>query len=324
MLCALTGVVGAVGSAAAAGGPGDATHAPDKTIGPTTSAAAAPGAADPAAAPVPSVPPLPTSPSPTMAAPPTSAWIPTTTIPSAPTVAPASTASPSAVPVTAGPAAGFDGIAFLTEVYTAVNGDPLNLLEIAEERTILNSPANLFIAHLVGVTITDQVHGGPVTPQYTVAASGKGVSVCDDMGMCDTFGDFDAPTGLLETFTVNGTAIEDSFGLSRREVVVESLSIDSVLCFSESNGTLSCVALLTSTGAATALSWEQAVFTTLDGRQFVPDLTLSAFGSSVADGDFGSAHVVFPGSPREGELTVPVVSGISGSPSVVSVPVRAL
>lgn len=312
---ALAGVVGAVGGAAAAG-PADATLPPDKTTVPTTALAS--GA---------------TSPSPpTIVAPPTSAWLETTTVPAAPTAptAPAATLPPvtvapaTAVPATSTATAGFDGLAFVTEVYAAVNGDPLTLLDIAGRTVIVNSPADVFLAHLLGVTITNRVHGGPTTPRYTVAVDGKGVSVCPDSGECDVFGSFVAPTGLVESFSVNAIPIEESFGIARREVVVESLTVDSTLCFLGTDAALSCASFASSDGAATALSWDQAVFTALDGRQFFPDLTASAFARSIADGGFGSAHLVFFGAPLEGELTVPVVSGMSGTPSVATISVRAL
>lgn len=315
---ALSGVVGAVGGAAAAGGPADATLAPDKTTVPTTALASV------ATSPAP----------PTVAAPPTSAWLSTTTVATAPTapaitapaatVPPATVAPATAVPPTSTATAGFDGLTFLTEVYAAVNGDPLTLLDIAESRAIVNSPADVFMAHLLGVTMTNRIHGGPPTPPYTVAVDGKGVSVCPDSGECDVFGSFVAPTGLVETFSINGVPIEDSFGIARREVVVESLSVDSTLCFVGTDAALSCVFFASSDGAATALSWDQAVFKALDGRQFFPDLTASAFAPSIADGGFGSAHLVFFGAPLEGDLTVPVVSGMSGIPSVASISVRAL
>ena len=212
----------------------------------------------------------------------------------------------------------FDGLAFLTEVYAAVAADPLTLLDIAEQHTVRNTPAELFVGHLLGVTITRQFDLGETAPSYTVTENGKAVSVCTD-ATCDVFSDFYAPTGLLETFSINGLPLTASAG--SRQVNVESLAADSTLCLMQSDGALSCVVLLSSEGAATALTWEQAMFTAADGRQFPPDLARSEFTPSIADGGVGSGHLIFPGAPIEGEITVPMVSGLSGTPNVMTIPV---
>jgi len=230
--------------------------------------------------------------------------------------------SPTNVPVA--PTAGFDGLTFLTDVYAAVNDDPLVLIDIAESSTILNSAADLWVAHLLGVSMTNRIHAGPQTPPSTVSAAGKAVSVCADTGVCESFGDFYAPTGLLESFTINGVVIDDVMSVLTRPTVVESLSVDTALCLKSTDGTMSCIVLLSSDGASTALKFEQALFVGLDGQQFTPDLNLSAFATSIAEGDFGSAHLVFPGAPIDGEITFPVVTGVSGAQSTVSLPVRLL
>lgn len=308
----MAGLIGVVGRAAASS-PGPAGSAPDKTVAPT-----APGTA-PSGAPAPGVPP-------------TSAWIATTTITTTTAVPPAVTATTLATtdansattiqPVA--PTAGFDGLTFLTDVYAAVNGDPLTLIDVAEGTTIINSAADLWVAHLLTVSMTNRIQGGPPPPAYIVSPEGKGVSVCADTGTCESFGDFYAPTGLLESFTINGVALDDAMSISTRQIVVESLIVDTALCIKPIEGPLSCVVIVSSEGAAAALMFEQATFIGLDGQHFLPDLNVSAFPASVADGGFGSAHLVFAGAPLDGDLTFPVVSGVSGVASTVSVPVRTL
>ncbi len=317
VLLALAGLVGVVGSAAAASGPGPAGPAPDKTVAPTTPVTAPPGSA----------PPIGTAPLPSQA-PPTSAWLVTTSTSTSTTVFATTVptidenTSPTNVPLA--PTAGFDGLTFLTDVYAAVNDDPLVLIDIAERSTIINSAADLWVAHVLGVSMTTRIHAAPPTPAYTVSAAGKAVSVCTDTGACESFGDFYAPTGLLESFTINGVVVDDVISVLSRPVVVESLSVDTALCVTSTDAVLSCILLMSSDGASAALEFEQALFVGLDGQQFAPDLNLSAYATSIADGDFGSAHLVFPGAPIDGEITFPVVTGVSGAQSTVSVPLRLL
>jgi hypothetical protein len=299
--------------------------APDKTAPPTAVAGIAPTSLPPS-----SVPSLDTAPAqPTL--PPTSAWLVTTstlppptappptapqptapTTPTTPTSDPVVTTSPTVTP--------FDGLAFLTAVYGALADDPFTLLDIAEQQTVLNTPAELFVAHLLSLAITRQFDLGMPAPAYTVAQSGKAVQVCADATSCEIFSDFYAPTGLLEMFSIDGMPLRTSGGF--RQVNVESLSVESTVCRVLTDGALSCVVLLMSEGAATALHWDQSVFTAPDGRQFPPDLTRSEFTPSIADGGLGSGHVVFPGAPIDGELSLPMVSGLSGAPNVVTIQVR--
>ena len=300
VLLALAGLVGVVGSAAAASGPGPAGPAPDQTVTPTTP----------------------------ITAPPTSAWIVTTSTSTSTTVFATTVPTidentgPTNVPIA--PRAGFDGLTFLTDVYAAVNDDPLVLIDIAERSTIINSAADLWVAHVLGVSMTTRIHAAPPTPAYTVSAAGKAVSVCTDTGACESFGDFYAPTGLLESFTINGVVVDDVISVLSRPVVVESLSVDTALCVTSTYAVASCILLMSSDGASAALEFEQALFVGLDGQQFAPELNLSAYATSIADGNFGSAHLVFPGAPIDGEITFPVVTGVSGAQSTVSVSVRLL
>lgn len=313
----LVGTVGAIGSTAVAGDSHGMALAPNKTQ-PTTSGAPGPDA--PSTMAPSSVPPLgQNTAAPT--APPTSSWLvttPPTTM--APTTAPtmATTLPPVSLPApTVAPAVAFDGQKWLAEVYAAVVDDPFTLIDVAERSVVINSQADLFIAHLLGVAIAEQVDAGIDPPEYTVTGDGKAVQVCVDDTKCDVFSDFHAPTGLLESFSINGEPLAVS--VSTRRINVESLAIDSALCRSQSEGVLSCALLLTSEGASTALHWDQAFFTATDGRQFAPDLTTSVFSRSIADGGFGSAHLIFPGAPFEGEISLPIVSGMSGTPTVVSI-----
>ena len=77
---------------------------------------------------------------------------------------PAVTAS-TAVPVTS-----FDGLKWLTDVYAAVADDPFALLDISEQSVVINTPADLFVAHLLGVAITEQVDAGIDPPAPTPAS----------------------------------------------------------------------------------------------------------------------------------------------------------
>ena len=318
MALAVVSVVGAgvVGSAAAAG-PGPA---PGTALTPTTGK---PSDAGPGLPPS-SVPPLGTSVAQPTAVPPTSSWIVTTsTIALATTPSTRPDVSTPATASTAAAVTSFDGLAFLTDVYAALADDPFTLLDIAEQRTVINTPADVFIAHLLGVTITHQIDLGQPLPSYTVSQDGKAVQVCSDgasssASKCEVFSDFYAPTGLLETFSINGVPLAVSALF--RNINVESLAVDSTLCLMQFDGALSCVILLTSQGASTALHWDQAVFTSDDGRQFRPDLNRSAFTPSIAADGFGSGHLIFPGAALTGAITLPIVSGLSGTLNTVSIP----
>jgi hypothetical protein len=317
----LAGTVGIIGSSAAAGGTAPNAAAPDKTQPPTT---AAPGAvAAPTVAPS-SVPPLGTSPTQPTAVPPTSLWIattaPTTVVPiTVPTTVPGPPVTGGTVP----PASAFDGLAWFTEVYATLAGDdPFALVDLAERTTVRNTAADVFTIHLLGAHVADQLDGGLPMPEYTVTANGKSVQVCADVTTCTLYGDFVAPTGLLESFSVNGVPLVAS--ASFREADVESVSVDLALCVMQPDTSVSCVLLLRSEGASAAFTWEQAVLTATDGRQFGLDVARSVFTPSVPDGGFGSARLVFPAATIDGQLTIPLVSGMTGTPTTLTLTLRAV
>jgi hypothetical protein len=315
----LVGTVGVIGSTVAAGGSPSVGIAPDKTQPPTT---AAPGAVGPSTVAPSSVPPLGTNPTQPTAVPPTSLWIATT----APT-----TLAPITVPTTVlgTPATGFiatssfDGLAWFTELYaTLVGDDPFALIDLADRTTVRNTGADVFTVYLLGAHVADQLDGGLPMPEYTVTANGKAVQVCVDGTACTLYSDFVAPTGLLESFSINGVPLVAS--ASFRDTGVESVSVDLALCLMQPDTSVSCVILLRSEGASAALTWEQAVLSATDGRQFGLDVARSVFTPSVPDGGFGSARLVFPAATIDGQLTIPFVSGVTGTPTTLTITLRAV
>ena len=175
---------------------------------------------------------------------------------------------------------------------------------------------------MLGAHVADQLDGGLPMPVYTVTPNGKAVQVCADGTACTTYSDFFAPTGLLESFSINGMPLTAS--ASFREARVESVSVDLGLCIALPDTSVSCVVLLRSEGASAAITWEQAVLTATDGRQFGLDVTRSVFTPSVPDGGFGSARLVFPGATVDGQLTIPIVSGQTGTPNTLTLMLRSV
>ena len=316
----LVGTVGIIGSTAAAGNSPSDGIAPDKTQPPTT---AAPGAVGPSTVAPSSVPSLGTNPTQPTAAPPTSLWIATT---------PPTTMGPITVPTTVpGPPvtgsttapSSFDGLAWFTEVYATLAGDdPFALIDLAERTTVRNTGADVFTVYLLGAHVADQLDGGMPMPEYTVTANGKAVQVCADGTTCALYGDFVAPTGLLESFSVNGVPLVAS--ASFRDTAVESVSVDLALCVMQPDTSVSCAILLRSEGASAAFTWEQAALTAADGRQFGVDVARSVFTASVPDGGFGSARLVFPAATIDGQLTIPLVSGVTGTPTTLTITLRSV
>ena len=313
----LVGTVGIIGSTAAAGGTPSSAEAPDKTQPPTTGA---PGAVGPSTVAPSSVPPLGTNPT----QPPTSLWI-ATTAPTtiAPITVPTTVPGPPVTGSTVAPASSFDGLAWFTEIYATLAGDdPFALLDLAERTTVRNTAAEVFTVWVLGAHVADQLDGGLPMPVYTVTPNGKAVQVCVDGTACTTYGDFFAPTGLLESFSVNGVPLTAS--ASFRDASVESVSVDLALCIMLPDTSVSCVVLLQSEGASVAISWEQSVLTATDGRQFGLDVARSVFTASIADGGFGSARLVFPAATIDGQLTIPLVSGQTGTPNTLTLSLRSV
>jgi hypothetical protein len=312
----LVSTAGIIASTAVAGAAHGSGAAPDKTQ-PSTSAAL--GAVGPSTLAPSSVPALST-------AVPTSLWIATTPPPTIPPPITVPTSVPTSVPVTGptvAPGASFDGFAWFSEVYATLAGDdPFGLLDLAERTTVRNTAAEVFTVYLLGAHVADQLDGGMPMPEYTVTPNGKAVQVCADATVCTLYADFFAPTGLLETFSVNGVPLTAS--ATFRGVAVESVSVDLALCVIQPDTSLSCVVLLQSEGASAALTWEQAVFTATDGRQFGLDVAHSSFTPSIPDGGFGSARLVFPGAPVDGQLTVPLVSGLTGTQNTLTLVLDAV
>jgi hypothetical protein len=159
-------------------------------------------------------------------------------------------------------------------------------------------------------------------PVFTVTPNGKAVQVCADGTTCTQYGDFFAPTGLLESFSVNGVPLSAS--ASFRDAGVESVTVDLALCVTQPDTSVSCVILLQSEGASAALTWEQAVLTATDGRQFGLDVARSIFTPSIPDGGFGSARLVFPGATVDGQISIPLVSGQTGTPNTLTLTLRSV
>ena len=177
------------------------------------------------------------------------------------------------------PSAGdpFDGFTLLRDFYGRLGVDPFSAAELVDQAAP-GSTAEAFLYHEVGVAIAIFDHTSAPLPAYTVTQTGPAVSVCRDDGVCETFGDFVAVAGALDTFTLDGQPMDDRAGSYQRLTTVEALTLDASFGVRRPRDELlSVVALLTAEGGGTTFAWEQTAYVDATGQQLPIDVATSLY-----------------------------------------------
>ena len=272
-----------------------------------------------------------TTPTPTnaTAATTTTLWPSTTAVRPAATTVPAATTSTALAPSTTvfpPTVAGdpFDGFTLLRDFYGRLGVDPFSAADLVDQAAP-GSTAEAFLYHEIGAAIAIFDHTSDPLPAYTVTQTGPSVSVCRDDGVCETFGDFVAVAGALDTLTLDGQPMDDRAGSYQRLTTVETLTLDASFGVRRPRDELlSVVALLTAEGGGTTFAWEQTAYVDATGEQLPIDVATSLYPVRIEDGDFGVAHLLIPGATDDGQLVVPITTDLTGVPTTIRVPVLLL
>lgn len=282
--------------------------------------AAVAGAAASAAPPAPGQPPKTTAPS----GPATTLWPTTSIVTAAPSTAvspPPSTTSGPAVPTSATAPITFDGYTFLRDFYGQLAVDPFAAANVAET-TALGSDAYAFVLHEAGVAIAVYNNTALPLPNYTVTDNGATVSVCNDAGACDSFGDFRIAGVLLDTFSIDGQPLVERVSAFERPTTVEALTIDASYALRRPRDeALSVVVLLGSEGGGTTFFWERASYVDIAGNPFAIDPAASQYPARLEDGQFTVAHGTFAGAQHGGQLEIPITTDLTRVATTIRIPV---
>jgi hypothetical protein len=230
---------------------------------------------------------------------------------------------PPTTTVAAGPTAPitFDGYTFLDNFYRQLAVDPFAAASVAET-TAPGSDAYAFVLHEAGAAIAIYNNTAAPLPNYTVTDDDAAVSVCDDAGACDSFGDFRIAGVALDTFSIDGQPLAQRVSAFERPTTVEALTVDGTYALRRPrDDALSVVVLLGSEGGGTTFVWERASYVDLAGNPFAIDPAASQYPERIEDGQFTVAHVTFAGAEHGGQLEIPITTDLTRVATTIRIPV---
>jgi hypothetical protein len=159
-------------------------------------------------------------------------------------------------------------------------------------------------------------------PNYTVTDNGATVSVCNDAGACDSFGDFRIAGVLLDTFSIDGQPLAERVSAFERPTTVEALTVDASYALRRPRDeALSVVVLLGSEGGGTTFFWERASYVDIAGNPFAIDPAASQYPARLEDGQFTVAHATFAGAQHGGQLEIPITTDLTRVATTIRIPV---
>ena len=235
-----------------------------------------------------------------------------------------------AVPATLAGAPVFEPVDFFTDLFIRAGGNPPNRGNL-DQHVVPGSPAEAWVNYFLGFASArvDSRHG-PFEPftvtEGTTAVSGEeAVDVCNE-GFCDQFSGFVADDdGRLQTFLLNGVAIDDRLGRPSKATEAEPVSVGVVGAFERVTvDELAVVLEFIPGGEEITVAWDEVRYAD-PTRGYLPvDLPASAYPRVV--GPVGSQPVVlqFPAAELGGELDLTFTSPSSPSPVEVRITVDEL
>ena len=240
--------------------------------------------------------------------------------------APAATA----VPTTVAGQQVFEPVGFFTELFTRAGGDPPNSGDL-DQQVVPGSPAEAWVNYFLGFASARlDSRPGPFEPftvtAGTTAVSGEeAVDVCNE-GFCDQFSGFVADDdGRLQTFLLNGVAIDDRLGRPSQATDAGTVSVGVVGAFERVTvDELAVVLEFTPAGEEITVAWDEVRYADPIRGDLPVDLPASAYPRVV--GPVGAQPVVlqFPVAELGGEVILTFTTASSASPIEARVPVDAL
>jgi hypothetical protein len=223
----------------------------------------------------------------------------------------------------------FDPLAFFTDLFTRVNDDPQHVLDLLQ-RVEPRSPAAAFVTYLSGFASArlgsrpGPLESFTVTASTTPVSGEDAVDVCTE-GFCDQFSGFVVADGRLQSFLLNGIAIDDRVGSPSKAMSFGPISIRVVGAFERVTvDELAVVIAIASTNDALNAEWEDSTYVNPSGAEIPVDLPASAYPTTIGVGGDTEVVLQFPIGDLGGELRLSFSSVSPPAQVVASVPVAAL
>ena len=211
----------------------------------------------------------------------------------------------------------FDAVDFFSDFYALVNADPYGPSDLSE-RIVAGSPADAFLTYVLGFSAARvDSRPGPFEPFTVVGATTAiegtpAVELCSD-GFCDTFSDFVVEDGRLQSFQLNGQAIDDRVASPAKAAEFGDVRIEVIGGFERTTvDELAVVIGVDPAGETLEVAWDEVVYVNPSGNEIGVDLFASAYPRVIEPRPDGRAQPVvlqFPTADLGGELVVPYVSG---------------
>ena len=204
----------------------------------------------------------------------------------------------------------FDPVDFFTDLFTWIGDDPPNRGDL-DERLAPGSPAAVHVDYLFGfATARRDSRPGPFRPFTVTATNAPGpgeqaVEVCSE-GFCDQFSGFVVDDGRLQTYLLNGFAIDDRLAMPTKPTDVGLISIGVIGAFERTTvDQLAVVLAIVPRGEEVFFEWGDAQY--IDPvRGYLPvDLAASAYPRTIEPAGRQAVVLQFPVASLGGQVLLP-------------------
>jgi hypothetical protein len=228
-----------------------------------------------------------------------------------------------------GAPAEFVPVDFFTDFFTRIGGNPPNRGSV-ERRVVPGSPAEAFVNYLFGfATARNDSRQGPLEPftvtESTTPVSGEeAVDVCSE-GYCDQFSGFVVADGRLQSFALNGVAIDDRLAMPSKALAFGPISVRVVGAFERvSVDELAVVLSITGGGEELAVAWDDVRYVDGSRGELAVDLPASAYPPVIAPDGAQAVVFQFPTGTLGGEVVFDYTTPSAAEPVEVRVAVDEL
>jgi hypothetical protein len=243
--------------------------------------------------------------------------------------APAATAVTTTI---AGQAPVFVPVDFFGDFHIQVNTDPYQVADLPQ-RVVSGSPAEAWVTYVLGfASARIDSRLGPFEP-FTVDATTTpiegepAVDVCGD-GYCDEFSGFVLSDGRLQSFEINGVAIDGRLAAPSKATQSGDVEIRVVGGFERVTTDLLAVVIAINPGAETlTVAWDEVVYLDPSGVELPVELAASAYPPQITprpDGRDQPVVLQFPTAELGGEVVMTFTTGSSSAPVEARVTVDEL
>jgi hypothetical protein len=228
-----------------------------------------------------------------------------------------------------GAPAEFVPVDFFTDFFTRIGGDPPNRGNL-ERRVVPGFPAEAFVDYLIGfATARLDSRQGPfepftVTESTTALLEEEAVDVCSE-GYCDQFSGFVVADGRLQSFLLNGVAIDDRLAMPSKALAFGPISVRVIGAFERVTvDELAVVLAMTAGGEELAVAWDDVRYVDPSGGELAVDLPASAYPPIIPPVGAQAVVFQFPTGALGGEVVFDYTAPSAADPVEVRVTVDEL